>query len=89
MNRLQQIVLLFFIFFLISCMAKPNIRLNAEGVEMELTRPVPMFDRGDLSRDGKYVLTGGWKDSGFKLWDISRGAQIKRFATEKGGLFDP
>jgi WD40 repeat protein len=86
MKWLQKLLVLFLLFFLVSCMAKPNIRLNAGGVEMELAQPVPMFDRGDLSRDGKYVLTGGWKESGFKLWDISKGAQIKKFSTEAGGL---
>ena len=82
MKWLQKILVLFFIFFLISCMATPNIRLNAGGVEMELTQPVPMFAPGDVSPDGKYVLTGGWKESGFKLWDISKGAQINKFKAE-------
>src|SRR5271157_5819274 len=88
MERLQKFLVHFFIFFLISCAgsAKPNIRLNAGGVEMELTQPIPMFISGDLSPDGKYVLTGGWKESSFKLWDISKGTQINRFRTESLGI---
>jgi len=82
MKWLQKILLFFLLFFLISCMATPNIRLNAGGVEMELTQPVPMFAPGDLSPDGKYLLTGGWKESGFKLWDISKGTQVNIFKAE-------
>jgi len=86
MERLQKILVFFPILFLISCMAKPNVRLNAGGVEMELTKQVPMFASGALSPDGKYVLTGGWKEDSFKLWDITKGSQVKIFSTEKGGL---
>jgi WD40 repeat protein len=85
MKRVQQILELFFIFFLISCsMATPNIRLNAGGVEMELIQPVPipMIAPGNITSDGKYFLTGGWKEQAFKLWDISTGAQINKFNTE-------
>ena len=42
MKWLQKILILFFIFLIISCMAKPNIRLNAGGVEMELTHEAPI-----------------------------------------------
>jgi len=86
MKRFEQIAVLFCVFLLISCMAKPNIRLNAGGVEMELMQPVPMFEPGDVSPDGKYVLTGSLQESGFKLWDISKGEQIRRFSAVGGGL---
>jgi len=88
MKWLQKIFVLFLLFFLVSCAglvskeATPNIHLNAGGVEMELTQPVPMFAPGDLSPDGKYLLTGGWKEDGFKLWDISKGAQVNIFKAE-------
>jgi len=82
MKEIQLIVVFFLILFLTSCMAKPNIRLNAGGVEMELMQPIPMIAPGDVSPDGKYVLTGGWKEGGFKLWDISKGVQLKKFNAE-------
>jgi WD40 repeat protein len=89
MRWLQKILVLFLLSCLLSCttlsskVATPNIHLNAGGVEMELTQPVPMFAPGDVSPDGKYVLTGGWKESGFKLWDISKGAQVNIFKVEE------
>ena len=85
MKIFRQILGLFFIFFLISCsMATPNIRLNAGGVEMELMKPVPiaMITPGNISSDGRYFLTGAWKEQGFNLWDISTGAQINKFKAE-------
>ena len=89
MKWLQKILILFFIFLLISCMAKPNIRLNAGGLEMELTHEAPIPASADLSRDSKYFLTGGWKESGFKLWDLSKGELLRRFPAEKKGMNSP
>ena len=89
MKRFEWIAVLFCVFFLISCMANPNIRLNAGGVEMELTQPVPISASADLSPDGRYFLTGGWKENGFKLWDINKGDLVRRFSTEKSGLNSP
>ncbi len=82
MKRFEQVAVLLCVFFLVSCMATPNIRLKAGGVEMELIQPLPMIAPGDVSPDGKFLLTGGWKENSFKLWDISKGAQIKKFSTE-------
>ena len=82
MKQFRLIAALFCIFVLISCMARPNIRLNAGGVEMDLTQPIPMIAPGDISPDGKYLLTGGWKENSFKFWDLSNGAQIKKFYAE-------
>lgn len=84
----QKIWLFLLSFFLVSCATvssketTPNIRLNAGGVEMELTQPVPIFAPGDLSSNGKYVVTGGWKESGFRVWDITKGEQVYKFNAE-------
>ena len=56
---------------------------------MELTHEVPIPGSADLSLDSKYFLTGGWKESGFKLWDISKGELLRRFSAEKKGMNSP
>ena len=89
MEWLQKILVLLLLFFLVSCAAKPNIRLNVGGLEMELTHEVPIPGSADLSLDSKYFLTGGWKESGFKLWDISKGELLRRFSAEKKGMNSP
>ena len=89
MKWLQKILALFLLFFLVSCMAKPNIRLNVGGLEMELTHEVPIPASADLSLDSKFFLTGGWKESGFKLWDISKGELLRQFSAEKKGMNSP
>ena len=86
---LPRILSVISILFLASCMATPNIRLNVGGLEMELTRPVPIPASADLSPDGKYILTGGWKENGFKLWDITKGGLIRQFSAEKRGFNTP
>jgi len=70
------------LFLLTSCMATPEIRLMAGGVQMRLVQEAPVSITGNLSPDGNYLLAGGWKYGGFALWDISRGALIRKFATE-------
>jgi WD40 repeat protein len=89
MKWLQKILVLFLLFLLVSCMAKPNIRLNVGDLEMELTHEVPIPASADLSLDSKYFLTGGWRESGFKLWDISKGELLRRFSAEKKGMNSP
>jgi WD40 repeat protein len=89
MKWLQKCSVLVFIFFLISCSftGKPNIRLNAGGVEMELTRPVPLGVSMDYSPNGKYIAIGGWGDGGITVWDIVNGLQIGTFATDSNTRF--
>ena len=90
MSSIVRISCLFlFIIFLAACSATPNIRLQAGGMEMELTQPVPIPSSADLSPDGKYFLTGGWKESGFKLWDVTKGELVRRFSAEKNSWNSP
>jgi WD40 repeat protein len=76
MNRYLKFFALFSIFFLVSCTAKPAIRLNAGGVEMDLTREAPLGSAASLSSDGRYLLTKSFNDNFVRLWDVSTGTQI-------------
>ena len=89
MKQLQIIVVLFLMLLLFACAARPNIRLNVGGLEMELTKEVPIPASADISLDDRYFLTGGWKESGFKLWDLSRGELVRFFPVQKDGLNSP
>ncbi len=53
---------------------------------MELTESAPVNASGAISADGKYFLTGGWKEDLFNLWDLSSGTQVRTFETAGGAL---
>jgi WD40 repeat protein len=81
--------ILLFLTYLTACSATPNIRLNVGGLDMELTHAVPIPGSADLSLDGKYFLTGGWKENGFRLWDITKGELVKQFTAQRKGWNSP
>jgi WD40 repeat protein len=76
--RFDRILAVSLMLFLTSCMATPEIRLNAGGMEMELSQKAPISLRASISPSGKYLLTGGYREGVVKLWDISAGAQVGR-----------
>ena len=65
--------------------ATPHIRVTGGDTAMELIESPLVSVRAALSPDGKYLLTGGLKENGFRLWDLSRGVQIRQFKTEGTG----
>ena len=65
--------------------ATPRIRVTDGDTAMELIESPLVSVRAALSPDGKYLLTGGLKENGFRLWDLSRGVQIRQFKTEGTG----
>jgi WD40 repeat protein len=69
--------------------ATPNIRISGDSTAMELTEAPLVSVRASLSADGKYLLTGGLKENGFRLWDLSRGLQIRQFITQVAGTVVP
>ncbi|MCX5819717.1 MAG: caspase family protein [Deltaproteobacteria bacterium] len=73
----------------ITTTATPHIRVTGGDTAMELTESPLVSVRAALSPDGKYLLTGGLKENGFRLWDLSRGAQIRQFRTEGTGTVVP
>lgn len=60
-----------------------------------LPRLVVQYGHGEaidavaFSRDGRYAVTGSWSEGVAVLWDVSEGAEIRRFAgNERGGAQD-
>ncbi|HWR72230.1 MAG TPA: caspase family protein [Nitrospirota bacterium] len=79
MNRLLTILLTL---SLSACMGTPDIRLQAGGVEMQLTQEVPMTISAALSADGSLLAAGDMKSGEITLWDLANGVQKTRFRTK-------
>ncbi len=73
----------------VSTTATPDVRVTGDGTAMELTESALVSVRAALSPDGKSLLTGGLKENGFRLWDLSRGAQIRQFKAAGTGTSMP
>lgn len=69
--------------------ATPHIRVTGDNTAMELIESPLVSVRAALSPDGKYLLTGGLEENGFRLWDLARGSQIRQFKTEGTGTLVP
>ncbi len=91
LTQLTKLTGLFSVLFLLSChIGTQDIRLNTNGMEMEQVKPVPvpLLERGNLSPDGQYFLTGGQSGNVFRLWSISRGEQAGKLNVQKNPLKD-
>jgi WD40 repeat protein len=85
MKCLQKILVLFFISFLVSCMAKPNIHLKCGDMSMEVNKSAFLINVAAYSPDGKFILSGG-KDNELTLWDVTIGKQIRQFEGHSGSI---
>lgn len=86
MERLQQIVVLLLIFFLISCAAtNPDIHLKSGDMSMEVNKSAFLLHTTAYSPDGKFILSGG--ESGvLMLWDVTTGKKIRQFEGHSDGI---
>jgi WD40 repeat protein len=83
MKWLQEILVLFLILFLISCIKAetPDIHLKSGDMSMEINKSAFLVSVAAYSPDGKFILAGG-KGNQLLLWDVTSGNQIRQFESE-------
>ena len=86
MSAYRKILIVCFVLFLSSCMAKPVLTVKDADMSREIKQKAPVVSKVDISPDGRYVLSGGF-DS-FILWDILQGKKIQTFAHSKAMMAD-